>query len=110
MTVRFTGTSTHAIERQTCAIAKRVNFDAACNSVVNDIQSTMGGLVKSYDIQQEDLPTQTEASAMRRALRAFGRLVLVDGKVLPVEGIAPERVQRFAYILNTDYAVGLSVS
>jgi len=109
MSVRFTATSTHAIEGQTCPIASRVKFDAACDSVVNDIVSTMGKLVKSYDIEQDDLPTATETSAMRTALRGFGRLVLVEGAELPVEGIAPERVQRFAWILNTRYAVDTSV-
>jgi hypothetical protein len=109
MSVRFTATSTHAIEGQTCAIARRLKFEPACSSVVNDIQSTMGRLAKSYDIEQEDLPTPAEASAMRRALRDYGRLTLVEGTELPVEGIAPERIQRFAWILNTEYAVDLSV-
>ena len=109
MSARFTTTSTHALEGQVCAIARRVKFKPAVQSVLNDLTSTMGKLEKSFDIQQEDLPTALEISAMRKALTDHQRLVLVDGTDRIIEGIDPERVQRLAWILNTTYAIDLSV-
>lgn len=105
MSARFITTSTHALEGQTCTIAKRVEFDAAVNSIVRNIEGVLAKLQKSFDIEHEDLLVESDVAAMRSALGQSRRLELVEGSIRNIDGIAPDRMARLSCILNSTYEI-----